>query len=947
MPAAKPPRPEFDERLLDRGFAPAAIEASLYAWWEASGFFAAGDADHVGEPYCIMIPPPNVTGTLHMGHAFQHTLMDTLIRHARMQGKRTLWQMGTDHAGIATQMVVERQLAQENLDKATLGRDEFVRRVWQWRAQSGGEICQQLRRMGSSLDWSRECFTMDTEYAGAVREAFVRCHEAGYVYRGKKLVNWDPVLHTAISDLEVENREESGSLVHIRYPLADHPGEFVTVATTRPETLLGDTAVAVHPEDARFSHLVGKRVRVPIVNREVPIIGDRHVSMEFGTGCLKVTPAHDFNDYDIGKRHGLPEINILDKSARLNDQVPAELRGLQRTDARKRVVEILEQQKLLAGRQDHVVQIPRGDRSGAVIEPLLTDQWFMRMDSLRDLAVDAVASGRVEFVPGHYANLFNAWMRDIRDWCISRQLWWGHRIPAWYDEAGNIHVGRDEAEVRQKYGLGDLALRQETDVLETWFSSSLWSFATLGWPTDTEHLECFHPTSVLVTGHDIIFFWVARMMMMSLGLLEQTPFHQVYIHGLVRDAQGQKMSKSRGNGLDPLDLVDGIKLDALLAKRTSHLMQPQLAPAIERATRRDFPDGIAAHGVDAVRFTFAALASTGRDVRFDLQRVEGYRHFCNKLWNAARFVLMNTGNIDAQHGADGNASATGTKRTAGLAERWIRSRLAWRIRDWQRALEARRFDLLAESLYEFVWHEYCDWYLEAAKPDLHTTQGDSQHSPTLTCLLEVLEVLLRALHPLMPFITEALWYPVATRLGIKGDSIMLQPYPCAEEGDRDTQAESDFDWMRHLIGFVRKLRSERGLPPNTPVDVLMQGSECSMRQARARLAVSETMLRHLGRIDSLGFLVKGESAPACAFEFIDELKVMVPLAGVVDIDLERTRLEQAIHKNRAELARVLSKLDNSGFVERAPEEVVSGEREKRQALETRAQKLAEARASLG
>ena len=918
-------RPQFDERLLDRGFDPQAIESRLYDWWETSGFFEAREG---GEPYCIMIPPPNVTGTLHMGHAFEHTLMDALVRYARMNGKRTLWQMGTDHAGIATQMIVERRLAARQLDKSTLGRDAFVREVWKWREESGGEISRQLRRMGSSLDWSRETFTLDPDYADAVREAFVRCHEAGYIYRGARLVNWDPVLKTAISDLEVISSEEDGSLWHIRYPLAGEPGAFVTVATTRPETLLGDTAVAVHPDDPRFAHLIGKHVIVPIVEREVPVIGDSHVSMEFGTGCLKITPAHDFNDNEIGKRHGLAEINIFDPDARLGAAAPDHLQGLDRFDARAVVVEALEGLGLLASTEAHRVQIPRGDRSGAIIEPYLTDQWFMRMDTLRDLACDAVASGRVEFVPAHYANLFDAWMRDIRDWCISRQLWWGHRIPAWYDEAGTAYVGRNEAQIREKYGLAHTPLRQDEDVLETWFSSSLWTFATLGWPQATPHLEDFHPTSTLVTGHDIIFFWVARMIMMSLGLLGEVPFRQVYIHGLVRDAQGQKMSKSRGNGLDPLDLVDGIDLESLVEKRTGNLMQPQLAPKIERATRKEFPQGIDAHGVDALRFSFAAMASTGRDVRFDISRVDGYRNFCNKLWNAARFVLMNTSDQAPDVGKNG------------FAERWIRSRLATRIGDCRRAMEDYRFDWLAANLYEFIWHEYCDWYLEVAKPSLWAAEAHPESAAaTRKCLLEVLETLLRALHPLMPFITEALWQPVASRLGIAGETIMLEPYPCAQTECVDSTAEADFDWMRAMVTFLRAMRSERGLSPGSEVTILMQGPETEVASAKQRLEEVEATIRHLGRVSSIEFLAEHEKAPPSAFELIGDLKVMVPLAGVLDIDAERSRIEREIVKASQDCKRAGAKLANAQFLDKAPAEVVQSEREKADRLSTRLLRL--------
>ena len=933
MSVGKPSRPTFDPRLLDKGFDPSAIEPALYAWWEDAGFFNVGDE---GEPFCVMIPPPNITGTLHMGHAFEHTLMDALIRFARMEGRRTLWQMGTDHAGIATQMIVERQLGLKNMDKASLGREKFLDKVWKWRGESGGEICNQLRRMGSSLDWSHECFTMDAGYANAVREAFVRCYEAGHIYRGTRLVNWDPVLCTAISDLEVQYDEQQASLWKIKYPLVDDENAHVTVATTRPETMLGDTAVAVHPKDPRFKHLIGRQVRVPIVERPVPVIADEHVSMEFGTGCLKITPAHDFNDNEIGKRHALAEINIFDRQARLNDQVPVDLQGLDRFEARARVADMLTQRGLLAEREDHSVQIPRGDRSGAVIEPYLTDQWFMRMEALRDRAVDAVATGRVEFVPGHYANLFNAWMREIRDWCISRQLWWGHRIPAWYDNQGEIYVGRSEAEVRAMHSLGDRPLSQDEDVLETWFSSSLWTFATLGWPEPTERLKVFHPTSVRVTGHDIIFFWVARMMMMTLGLVDEVPFRKVHIHGLVRDAQGQKMSKSRGNGLDPLDLVDGIELEGLVAKRTGNLMQPEMAPRIERATRKEYPKGIDAHGTDALRFTFAALASTGRDVRFDLQRVDGYKNFCNKLWNAARFVLMNTESFDV-----------GAKRSKGLAEQWIESRLAARISDWRRTFDEYRFDLLATSLYEFVWHEYCDWYLEAAKPFLWGASEDpTAVAGTQATLLEVLEALLRALHPLMPFVTEALWHPVAQRLGINGETIMLQSYPKSECWTQSTQVERDFQWMQCVVGFVRTMRSERGLPLGDAVNLLLQGSEPALSEAERRLEATQGMIRHLARIEDVERLDQNAPPPPCAFELIGNLKVMVPLEGIMDLDAERERLDKAIGQAEAEAARVEAKLANTKFTERAPPSVVAREERKQAALSSRLVRLREEREAL-
>ena len=752
---------------MDKTFSPADIETRWYEEWEAKNYFAPGAGD---ESYCIPIPPPNVTGTLHMGHGFQQAIMDALIRYNRMKGRSTLWQVGTDHAGIATQMLVERQLEAEGVSRHDLGRDQFIDKVWAWKEESGGTITRQLRRLGASVDWSRERFTMDPELSEAVKEVFVRLYHEGLIYRGQRLVNWDPKLHTAVSDLEVVQEEEAGSLWHLRYPISGSE-ETVTVATTRPETMLGDTAVAVNPADERYAHLVGKTILLPLTNREIPIIADDYVDADFGSGCVKITPAHDFNDYAMGERHQLPMINILTADAHLNDEVPEPFRGMDRYEGRQAVVEAMEALGLLDKIEDHRLKVPRGDRSGVVIEPWLTLQWYVDAKKLAGPAIEAVENGAIEFVPKQWENTYFAWMRDIQDWCISRQLWWGHRIPAWYDPDGNVYVGKDEAAIRATHDLPDsLALTQDDDVLDTWFSSALWTFSTLGWPEETEELAKFHPASVLVTGFDIIFFWVARMIMMSLHLKREVPFKQVYVHGLVRDGEGQKMSKSKGNVLDPIDLIDGIDLEALVSKRTSSMMQPQQAAKIEKATRKQFPDGIPGYGTDALRYTFYSLASTGRDIKFDLGRMEGFRNFCNKLWNAARYVLMNTEGFDP---------AAPSHRSE--ADEWILSRLQTTITETTNSIEQYRFDHAAQTLYDFVWNEYCDWYLELSKPVLWDDPSSNElRQGTLRTLLEVLETILRLMHPLMPFITEEIWQNVAPRLGIKGDSIMLAQWPEAD-----------------------------------------------------------------------------------------------------------------------------------------------------------------------
>ncbi len=903
---------------MQSSFDPHSIEQSLYAEWEQAGYF---EPQGNGPSYCIVIPPPNVTGSLHMGHAFQHTLMDALIRYHRMKGDRTLWQMGTDHAGISTQMLVERQLAAEGISRHEIGREVFVEKVWEWKEASGGNISEQLRRMGSSLDWSRDRFTLDEGFSRAVLEVFVRLYDEGLIYRGKRLVNWDPELRTAISDLEVENEEEDGSLWHFRYPLAgglttSDGRDYLVVATTRPETMLGDTAVAVHPEDERYRSLVGGTVHLPLVDREIPIIADDYVDREFGTGCVKITPAHDFNDNAMGERHGLDVINVLNPDATLNDTVPAPYRGLDRFDARKRVVADLDALGLLEKIEPHRLTVPRGDRSGAVVEPLLTDQWFVKIQPLAEPAIEVVEKGEIRFVPKQYENVYFAWMRNIQDWCISRQQWWGHRIPAWYDDAGAIYVGRSEEEVRERHGLdAGVRLTRDPDVLETWFSSSLWTFGTLGWPEQTEELSRYHPTDVLVTGHDIIFFWVARMIMMTLKFTGEIPFRDVYITGLVRDAEGRKMSKTKGNGLDPLDFIDGITLDELVGKRTSNLTQPQMAARIEKQTRHDFPEGIPPYGTDALRFTFCALASTGRDIRFDQARIEGYRNFCNKLWNAARFVLMNCADADLAGEA-----------TRSLADRWIVSRARAMLSDAGRAIETYRFDLYANLVYDFVWHEYCDWYVELTKPVLwDDALSDAERRGTRQTLLTTLECLLRAAHPIMPFITEAIWREVAPLLGNTGPTIMVQPFPEPGDYDPDPDADAAVEWLKGVIVGLRNIRGEAGIKPGQAIDVLFQQGTAG---DKALAAANDSLLKRLAKVTDIQWLDPGDEPPPNALALVGELKVMVPLAGLIDVAAERARLRKEVDRQSAELKRIDGKLANGNFVAKAPAEVVEKERQK-------------------
>ena len=903
---------------MEKHFDPTSIEKKWYETWEGKGYFKPLTSK-TGNAYSIMIPPPNVTGSLHMGHAFQDTIMDTLIRYHRMKGDETLWQPGTDHAGIATQMVVERQLAAQGLTRHDIGREAFIDKIWEWKAESGGTITKQLRRLGASPDWSRERFTMDDGLSNAVKEVFVQLYEEGLIYRGKRLVNWDPVLHTAVSDLEVISEEEQGSLWHMRYPLTDGSGHLI-VATTRPETMFGDQAVAVHPDDERYQSLVGKTITLPIVGREIPIIADDYVDMDFGTGCVKITPAHDFNDYEMGKRHDLPMLNVMTIDATMNENVPKPYQGLDRYEARKQVIKDLEEADLLDSIKPHKLMVPRGDRSHAVIEPFLTDQWYVAVEELAKPAIDAVKNGDIEFVPKNWENTYFEWMNNLQDWCISRQIWWGHRIPAWYDHQGNVYVGRTEQEVRETNNLGDdIELRQDDDVLDTWFSSALWTFSTLGWPEKTPELEKFHPTSVLVTGFDIIFFWVARMIMMTLKFTGQVPFKQVYVHGLVRDGEGQKMSKSKGNVLDPIDLIDGIDLESLVAKRTYGMMQPEKAAKIEKSTRKQFADGIDAYGTDALRFTFASLASTGRDIRFDLNRCEGYRNFCNKLWNATRYVLMNTEEKDT--GVDESLPFE-----LSLADKWIVSRLQQVEAEVAKHFDAYRFDLAANALYEFTWNEYCDWYLELSKPVLNSQDStEAQQRGTRRTLVRVLETILRLLHPITPFITEEAWQAVAPLAGKTSETIMLEPYPQADSNLIDQGAIEELEWVQQFIMGVRRIRSEMNIAPSKALPVLLTKLTDADHQW---LENNKLFLSTLAKLETITVLSDTDQAPESAVALVGEMNVLIPMAGLIDKQAELERLEKEISRLEGEVKRFNGKLSNESFVSRAPEAVVAKEREK-------------------
>ena len=958
---------------MEKTFAPQDIETKWYKTWEERGYFAPKDGSNK-DPYSIVIPPPNVTGSLHIGHALQHGIMDALTRYNRMKGKNALWQVGSDHAGIATQMVVERKLAAEGQPgREKLGRDKFIEKTWEWKEESGDTIMRQMRRLGNSVDWDTERFTMDDGFYQGVQEAFVRLHADGLIYRGKRLVNWDPKLHTAISDLEVENREVKGKMWHLRYPLAngattEDGKDYIVVATTRPETMLGDTGVAVNPEDPRFKTLVGKHIELPLVGRLIPIVADEYADMEKGTGCVKITPAHDFNDYEVGQRQQLPMINILTTNADIrhsaecvnsdgsdNDEMDATLpekyRGMERFAARREIVADFEALGLLESIEENDMTVPYGDRGGVVIEPLLTNQWYVDAKKLAGPAIQAVEDGRIKFVPQQYENMYFSWMRNIQDWCISRQLWWGHRIPAWYDQAGKAYVGRNEQEVRDKHNLGDTQLHQDEDVLDTWFSSALWSFATLGWPEDTERLKTFHPTDVLVTGFDIIFFWVARMIMMSMHLIKddngeaEVPFKTVYVTGLIRDEQGQKMSKSKGNVLDPLDMIDGIDIESLLEKRTGNMMQPQLAQKIASRTRKQFPDGIEPHGSDALRFTLCALASTGRDINWDMKRLEGYRNFCNKIWNASRYVLMNATGEEGDQDC-GQDNSDDYKLT--LADRWIISRLQSAETEVTAAIDSYRFDLAAQALYDFVWNEYCDWYLELSKPVLWDENGDPAiQKGTRRTLVRVLEATLRLAHPMLPFISEEIWQNIAPLAGVKvnpeGDTIMLQPFPVADKAQIDADADADIDWVKKVIVGVRNVRGEMNISPAKALPIYLARGDA---EDKRRLDENRQFLSKLASLESITWLDDPAEAPLCATALAGDLEILVPMAGLIDVDAELARLDREIDKISIEVKKLSGKLSNAKFVDNAPAEVVAKERQKLEEFEGSVSQLQEKRSAI-
>ena len=933
---------------MEKTFNPSQIEQAMYNAWESKGYFKPS-GDNSNGAYCIMIPPPNVTGSLHMGHAFQQTIMDALTRYKRMLGKNTLWQVGTDHAGIATQMVVERKLAAAGLpDRHAMGRDAFIEKVWEWKAESGGTITSQMRRLGNSVDWDKERFTMDDGLSNAVQEVFVRLYEDDLIYRGKRLVNWDPKLHTAISDLEVENKEQRGHFWHLRYPLADgvktlDGKDYIVVATTRPETMLGDTAVAVNPDDERYQSLIGKDILLPLVNRRITIIADEHADKDKGSGCVKITPAHDFNDYEVGKRHGLPLINVMtpdatiratgecfftngEENTALEAPIPAEYAGLERFAARKAIVAALDALGLLDKVEELTNTLPYGDRSGVVIEPMLTDQWYVRVAPMAKTAIEAVENGDIQFVPKQYENMYYSWMRDIQDWCISRQLWWGHRIPAWYAADGKVYVGRNEAEVRAKHGLDNsVTLRQDNDVLDTWFSSALWTFSTLGWPDNTEDLKTFHPTDVLVTGFDIIFFWVARMIMMTMHFIKdengkpQVPFKTVYVTGLIRDENGDKMSKSKGNVIDPLDMIDGISLEDLLEKRTSNMMQPQLAEKIGNQTKKQFPEGIEATGTDALRFTLAALASTGRDINWDMKRLEGYRNFVNKLWNASRYVTMMT--------EDKDTGLCGGDIELSLADHWILSQYQETVTQFRQYLDSYRFDMAANTLYEFTWNQFCDWYLELTKPVLFKGT-EAQQRGTRQTLVTVLESLLRLMHPIMPFITEEIWQrvaPLACKDFSAGVSIMNQAYPQADSALINTAAQADIEWVKGFILAIRNIRGEMDIAPTKPLPVLLRNLSA---EDSHRLEQNRALLLNLAKLESITVLTDADTAPASATQLLGAMDLLIPMAGLIDKDAELSRIAKQLEKMQQEVSRVAGKLANEGFVAKAPEAVLAKEREK-------------------
>ena len=891
---------------MDKTYNPKEIESRIYESWEDSGYFSPSKS---GDPYCIVIPPPNVTGTLHMGHAFQDTIMDIIIRYQRMKGNNTLWQVGTDHAGIATQMVVERQLERSGTSRQKLGREAFEKEVWKWKEKSGNTITQQMKRLGASTDWTREKFTMDENLVQGVTRVFIQLYEEGLIYRGKRLVNWDPVLQTALSDLEVVTSEEKGSLWHMKYPI-DGLDDYIVVATTRPETMLGDTAVAVHPDDKRYKNLIGKLVNLPLTDRKIPIIADDYVDQEFGTGCLKITPGHDFNDFDIGKKHDLEIISILDQSAKIIQSAPKEYKGLDRFDARRKIVEDIESLGLMQEIEDYTLTIPRGDRSGAILEPLITNQWFLKMEPLAEPAITVVKNGELKFVPENWSKTYFEWLENIQDWCISRQLWWGHRIPAWYDNEGNVYVGESESEVREKNNIkNSIALTQDEDVLDTWFSSALWPFSSLGWPDETYDLKTFYPTNVLVTGFDIIFFWVARMVMMGLKFMKEIPFKEIYIHGLIKDKNGQKMSKSKGNILDPIDLIDGISLEDLLEKRVQGLMQPEMEKRIINDTKKEFPNGIPDFGTDALRFNFAIQASTGRDIRLDLRRVEGYRNFCNKIWNASRFIKMNTNDFELLDINDANGHAI---------DQWIQSKFAGTIDEIERQFNQYRFDLAATAMYEFVWNDFCDWYIELAKTLINDPEiSDSQKDHTKNNLIKMLDAILRMLHPTIPFITEEIWQSLNE--DNKRRSIMKADFPSSNDWRVDDEIVANTEWLKNIVSSVRQIRSEMNIPPNESIKIII--NDASNTDSR-RLESLGSFILNLASVESITQKDTSDDIPKSAFALLNQMKIYIPLEGLVDIEEEKARLEKKLAKLNQELKSVQDRLSNDTFVEKAPTEVV-------------------------
>jgi valyl-tRNA synthetase len=894
---------------MEKTYNPKQIEAKFRSLWEDKNLFSSDSNITSKNAYCIMLPPPNVTGSLHMGHAFQHTIMDILTRYHRAKGEQTLWQPGTDHAGIATQMVVERQLAAQDMTRHDIGREKFSQKIWDWKAQSGSTITSQMRRLGSSVDWKKERFTMDEGLSNAVKKVFIQLFEEGLIYRGKRLVNWDPVLHTAVSDLEVISNEEQGSLWHMRYPITN-TNEVMIVATTRPETMLGDSAVAVHADDKRYTHLIGKTIDLPLTNRKIPIIADDYVDMEFGTGCVKITPAHDFNDYEMGQRHNLDIINIFTDDAKINNVVDSAYTGMDRFKARKQIIQDLNNQGLLEKIEPHKLMIPRGDRTNAVIEPYLTDQWFVKIKPLAQPAIDAVKNGDIRFIPENWNKTYFNWMDNIQDWCISRQIWWGHRIPAWYDDKGNIFVADSLKQAQKQAGKG-ITLTQDEDVLDTWFSSALWPFSTLGWPEKTPDLSRFYPTDVLVTGFDIIFFWVARMIMFGLKFTGEVPFKDIYITGLIKDGQGQKMSKSKGNVLDPIDLIDGISLQDLLKKRTQGLMQPKMAEKIKKQTEKEFADGIPAFGTDALRFTFTALASFGRDIKFDLKRVEGYRNFCNKLWNASRFVLMK---LEGEN-IDTNAQLS-------TADEWILSRLQHTKANVKKHLNDYRLDLMSQTLHEFVWHDYCDWYLELSKPLL---QNDTTKAGAQATLIKVLNEIVTLLHPIIPFITEEIFEQCNVITSRNNTSLMTQSYPQVIHNLISIKAEAEIKWLQTFILGIRQIRGEMNIPPSKPLPCFVQNFNATDEQY---LANNISILNSVAKMKNINKLSTAEQAPESATALVNDMKIFIPLAGLIDKNQEITRLNKEIKKLEKQKSQFEGKLNNENFIKGAPEAIINIEKER-------------------